>query len=383
MAALIYLDYAATTPPHPQVRQAMLGALDEAWGNPSSMHWAGRAARALVDEARAAVAAALGAPPEAICFTSGATEANNLALLGALRRRGRGHLITTAIEHHAGLHAAQQLEREGYSVTYLPVDGQGRVDPGDVRRALRPDTALISVMFVNNETGAIQPVAEIGRLAREHGVLFHTDAVQALGLLDVDVDALGADLVSLSAHKLYGPKGIGALYIRPGIELAAIGYGGAQERQRRPGTENVPGIVGLGTAVALAQAAKPAERRRLAALRAQLAAGLLARFRGARLNGPADPAAAAPHILSVSFPETDGEMLLFRLNAAGVAASLGSACTSTSIEPSHVLTAMGLPVEQIEGTLRLSLGRLTTAAEIDAVLACLPDAVGACRLAQA
>ena len=264
----IYLDYCATTPVHPEVRAAMLAALDEDFGNPSSMHWAGRRAGELVSQARADVAANIEADPQEIYFTSGATEADNLALFGVLRRyeRGKAHLITTAVEHHAILHAAAQLKKEGYAVTVLPVDMQGLVDPQAVREAIRPDTVLISVMLVNNETGAIEPVAEIGAIAQEKGILMHTDAVQGMGLLDVNVDELKVDLLSLSAHKIYGPKGIGALYVRNAVAVHPLAFGGPQEQSLRPGTENVPGIVGLGAAVRLTREHKAEERKRLSDL---------------------------------------------------------------------------------------------------------------------
>lgn len=377
MPPRIYLDYCATTPVHAEVRRAMLAALDGTGGNPSSMHWAGQEAAGRVAEARLEVARGIGCRPDEVYFTSGATEADNLALLGVLRQResGRGHLITSAVEHHAILHAARQLAREGHAVTLVPVDGQGVVDPGEIAKAIRPDTALISVMLVNNEVGAIEPVAEIGRLARRHGITMHTDAVQGVGLLDVDVDELGVDLLSLSAHKLYGPKGVGALYVRAGTRIAPIAHGGSQEKSLRPGTENVPGIVGLGAALRLAREYKAAERQRLLGLRQRLIDGLRRRLPQVVVNGPA--AAAAPHVLSVSFPGADAEMMLFRLNEAGIAASMGSACTSKSIEPSHVLTAMGLPRERIEGTLRLSLGLPTSVDEVEGLLQILPAIVGA------
>lgn len=370
-----YLDYCATTPVHPEVRSAMLAALEEDFGNPSSMHWAGRRAGELVSQARAEVAGAIGASLEEMYFTGGATEADNLALLGVLRRYepGKAHLITSAVEHHAILHSAAQLDKEGYAVTVLPVDAQGLVDPEAVRRAIRPETVLISIMLVNNETGAIQPVAEIGSIARAAGILMHTDAVQGMGLLDVNVDALKVDLLSLSAHKIYGPKGIGALYVRRGIALQPLVFGGPQERSLRPGTENVPGIVGLGAAVRLTREHKEAERARLSGLRASLIVRLKGRVLGTVVNGPAH--AVAPHVVSVSFPGTDGEMMLIRLNAEGIAVSLGSACNSKSIEPSHVLTAMGLPKEQIDGSLRVSLGYPTSAEDVDRFVEVIPAVV--------
>lgn len=373
MENLIYLDYCATTPVHADVRASMLAALDADFGNPSSMHWAGRKAAELVSSSRGDVAAAIGCQPAEIYFTGGATEADNLALLGVMRARkpGQAHLITTSIEHHAVLHTAERLQSEGYAVTYLPVNGQGLVNPQDVISAIRPDTVLISVMMVNNETGTIQPLQEIGAAARQKGILFHSDAVQGLGLLKINVDELNLDLLSLSAHKIYGPKGIGALYVRDGLKLEALMYGGTQEKALRPGTENMPGIVGLGAAVRHVEAAKQAEFERLILLRNYFIASLQEQIPGLLVNGPRE--AVSPHVLSVSFPGADGEMMLLRLGNAGFAVSMGSACTSHSIEPSHVLTAMGLPREQIEGTLRISFGFPTSRAEVDQFLQILPD----------
>jgi len=365
MSLRIYLDYCATTPVHPAVREAMLPALEAGFGNPSSLHWAGQEASDLLGQARAEVADHLGCLPGEIIFTSGATEADNLALFGLIRPRlsDGAHLITSAIEHHAILHAAGQLEREGCAVTLLPVGGDGRVDPEAVRLAIRPETALISIMYVNNEVGTIQPVAEIGQIAHEHGIPFHTDAVQAVNLLDVNVRDLGVDLLSLSAHKIYGPKGIGALYVRGGLKLSPMLAGGPQEAHRRAGTENLPGILGLAAAMQLAGKHRSGERERLAGLRASLIGSLQAAGTGVLVNG--SPQGTAPHILSISFPGTDAEMLQIRLNREGFAVSLGSACNSTSFQPSHVLTAMGLPREQIESTLRVSLGLPTTGEETD------------------
>ena len=365
MNSRIYLDYCATTPVHPIVRDAVLSALEADFGNPSSLHWAGQNAAGLLKQARVDVASALGCAPDEIIFTSGATEADNLAVFGGLKRLppNKTHLITSAVEHHAVLHAAQELEREGCAVTCLPVDRRGLVDPEDVRRAIRPETALISIMLVNNEVGSIQPIAEISRIARERGICLHTDAVQGIGLLDVDVSALGVDMLSLSAHKVYGPKGIGALYVRRGIELSPLIVGGAQEGSRRAGTENVPGILGLAAAVKLVRGHRAEERARLLGLRERLVNAMQASGPGVIVNGPKEE--VAPHVVSVSFEGADAEMLQIRLNQEGFAVSLGSACNSKSIEPSHVLTAMGLPREQIEATLRISLGMFTTEAELD------------------
>jgi cysteine desulfurase len=371
MEQKIYLDYCATTPVHPRVREAMFPALDADFGNPSSLHWAGQKAAALLKGARGDVASALGCQPEEILFTSGATEADNLALFGVLHRlpAKKAHLITSAIEHHAVLHAAQELEDQGYAVTYLPVNRSGLVNPDDVRLAIRPETALISVMLVNNEVGSIQPVVEISRIARENGIYLHADAVQGLGLLDVDVNILGVDLLSLSAHKIYGPKGIGALYVRKGVDVVPLLVGGSQEGSRRAGTENTPGILGLAAALRLVCERRSRERLRLSRLRDILINGLQALAQDVIVNGAQTE--VSPHIVSVSFPGADAEMLLIRLSHEGIAVSMGSACNSRSIEPSHVLTAMGLPREQIESTLRISLGMPTTETEIDLFLQAL------------
>ena len=379
MNSRIYLDYCATTPIHPNVRNAMMRVLDADFGNPSSLHWVGEDARGLMDQAREDVAQGLRCRSEEIIFTSGATEADNLALFGTLSLfpSEEAHLITSAIEHHAVLHAARQLERDGYPITILPVDGRGVVNPDDVRKAIRPQTKLISVMFVNNEVGAIQPITEIGKIAREKNILFHTDAVQAVGLFDVNVDELAVDLLSLSAHKIYGPKGVGALYVRSEVELSPMIFGGPQERSLRAGTENVPGIVGLGKAMNLVREHRAEERARLTGLRKYLVDGLQALGSEVIVNGAEET--TAPHIVSVSFAGADAEMLQIRLNNDGIAVSLGSACNSKSIEPSHVLTAMHLPAEQIESTLRISLGMPTTKEEIDflleAIMRALPRVV--------
>ena len=371
MSSRIYLDYCATTPIHPMVRAAMEQVIAGDFGNPSSLHWAGQEVVQLVNQARIDLSEGIGCQPGEIYFTSGATEADNLALFGTLRRflPNEAHLITSAIEHHAILHAAQQLEHEGYAVTYLPVDQKGLVDPEEVRRSIRKETKLISIMYVNNEMGAIQPVAEIGALAEEGGIAFHTDAVQGIGLLDTSVDLLHVDLLSLSGHKIYGPKGIGALFVKAGHELKPMFFGGTQERSLRPGTENVPGLVGLGAAMKLVCQHRAQERERLLQLREQLITGFKSIDPNVIVNGP--EVEVAPHVLSVSFMGADAEMLLIRLNQQGIAVSLGSACNSKSIEPSHVLTAMGLPREQIESTLRISLGLFTTIEEVDLFLKAL------------
>lgn len=367
----IYFDYCATTPVHPDVRDRILRTLDAEFGNPSSLHWAGKDANLALYRARVEVAQGIGSRPDEIIFTSGATEADNLAILGTLHQfpPQEAHLITSTIEHHAVLHAVRQLEREGYSVTYLPVDQNGLVNLDDVRRSIRPETKLLSVMYVNNETGSIQPIAEIGRVAREHGVLFHTDAVQAVGLFNVDVNDFNVDMLSLSAHKIYGPKGIGALYIRSGVKITPLLLGGPQEQSLRAGTENLPGISGLGAAMTLVRQHRKEEHARLLELKNYLIDGMQNLGLGMIVNG--SPEWTAPHVVSVSFMGADAEMLLIRLNADGIAVSLGSACNSKSVEPSHVLTAMRLTQEQIEATLRISLGMPTTRQEIDLLLEAL------------
>jgi cysteine desulfurase len=375
----VYLDYCATTPVHPEVRSAMMAALDDNFGNPSSMHWAGRQAVDLLSISRQEVASGIGSQPEEVHFTSGATEADNLALFGVMHRftSDKAHLITSAVEHHAILHAAEKLERDGYPVTILPVDSDGRVDPEQVRKAMRPDTKLVSVMLVNNEVGTIQPVAEIGQFAHKAGALMHTDAVQGMGLPGWNVDTLNVDLLSLSAHKIYGPKGIGALYVRPGVDLQPQIFGGPQEGSLRAGTENVPGITGLGAAMRLIREHRKEQHERLSSLRSYMMEQLGERIPGMVVNGPGQ--LVAPHVLSVSFPGADGEMMLVRLNAEGIAVSLGSACTTKSIEPSHVLTAMGLPREQVEGTLRISLGYPTTQDDLNHLIEVLPEVVELAR----
>ncbi len=354
----------------------------ERFGNAGSVHGFGQDARAAVDGARAAVAALMGAQPEEIVFTSGATEANNAAIIGTVyaSRRSDAHVITVATEHHAVLEPARWLAGRGAALTVLPVDGCGCVDPDAVRRAIRPETVLISIMHGNNEIGTLAPVAEIGAIAREHGVRFHTDATQSVGAVPVDVGDLCADLLSFSAHKRYGPKGVGALYVRSGVGIEPILHGGSQERGRRGGTENVASIVGLGVAARLAQETMVEESARIAALRDRLAAGMAA-MEGAHLNG--HPQERLPGILSVSFAGADSESLLLALDLEGIAASSGSACASGSIEPSHVIAALGLPDRLAAGTLRFSLGRPTTAGEIERVLDVFPRLLDRVRRAWA
>ena len=376
----VYLDHAATTPVDPRVLQAMLPFFTDHAGNASSMHASGQEARRAVDRARAEVAATIGARPAEIVFTSGATESDNLAVLGvalASQHRG-GHIVTSAIEHHAVLEACHVIEAQGYAVTRVPVDAQGAVDPDDVRRAFRPDTVLVSVMAANNEIGTLQPVAEIGRLTRERQIPFHSDATQLVGAMRVDVDELAVDLLSMSAHKRYGPKGVGALYVRAGVPLMPQQRGGSHERGRRGGTENVPGIVGLGAALRIAVQEMTEENRRVTALRDRFMREALA-LPGVQLNG--DPARRLANNVNLSFDGADSQSLVMGLDLHGVAASAGSACSSGSMEPSHVLIALGLPPQRAASAVRLTLGRYTTAADISYALDALRDVVDRLRAA--
>ncbi|AIB12312.1 cysteine desulfurase [Azospirillum argentinense] len=371
---MIYLDNNATTPLAPEVREAMLPHLSGEFGNPSSPHAAGMAAKRAVGEARARVAALVGAKAADILFTASATEANHTALLGTLRalameRPERRHLVTTAIEHPSTLMLASDLERQGWRVTVLPVDGTGTIALADLRDAVTPDTALVSVLWANNETGAIQPVGAAADIAQARGALFHTDAVQAAGRLPIKVDAVNADLLTLSAHKMHGPKGIGALFIRKGVPFAPLIHG-HQERHRRGGTENVPAIVGFGAAASRA-AATVAEAGGLAILRDRLERGVLAGWPGSRVNG--EGAARLPNTSNIRFADPQGrpldaEELLMRLDRAGIAVSMGAACASGGNEPSHVLTAMGLSPAEAAASLRFSLSRYSTAEEVESVL---------------
>ena len=371
----IYMDHAATTPVRPEVIEAMLPYFSERFGNPSSLYAIAREAKEAVEEARGRVAAAIGARPEEVYFTSGGTESDNWAVKGvAAANRKRGdHIITSAIEHHAVLHPCRALERLGHPVTYLPVDEFGRVDPGAVEEAVTDRTILISVMAANNEIGTVQPVAAIGKIAHDHEIPFHTDAVQAIGAFPVDVERLGADLLALSAHKFGGPKGTGALYVRRRTRLETFMDGGAQEQGRRAGTENVPGIVGLGRAIELAVAEMPRNSARIAAMRDQLIRGILPTIPETRLNG--HPTERLPNNVNVAFRYVEGESILLLLDALGIAASTGSACTSASLEPSHVLTACGLPPEHAHGSLRLTLGPGNTEDDVDYVLSVLPGVI--------
>ncbi|HLZ70211.1 MAG TPA: cysteine desulfurase family protein [Dehalococcoidia bacterium] len=385
MPEFIYLDHAALSPIDARVAAAMTPWQTARFGNPSALYRAGREAAEAVETAREAVASALNCRPAEIVFTSGGSESVNAALKGIafaqqFARLGN-HLVVSAVEHHAALHTCQYLDRFGFETEYVGVDRAGRVDPQAVAAAVRDDTVLVSVMLANNETGTIQPIAEIAAALRERGraigrhIPLHSDAVQAPRWLSVDVEALGVDALSLSAHKFGGPTGAGALYLRRGVPFLAQQTGGGQERQRRAGTEHVAGIVGLGAAIGLAEVERAQNVRHARALSEQLIAGVQARFPGAVFNG--DPEARLPNIVNFAFPSADGEQLVLELDARGVAASSGAACASVSWEPSHVLLAMGLPIEQATAAVRFSLGPETSAAEIERLLAVLPEAVAA------
>ena len=371
----IYLDHSATTFVKPEVLEAMIPYFTEHFGNPSSLYGIARHSKKAIDTARMQTAKALGADPDEIYFTSGGSESDNWAIKGvALANRKRGnHIITTQIEHHAVLHTCQYLEKEGFEITYLPVDLYGLVDPGDLEKAITDKTILISVMYANNEIGTTEPVAELGAVARKHKVYFHTDAVQAIGNIPIDVQAQNIDLLSLSAHKFYGPKGIGALYIKKGVRIDNLIHGGGQERKRRAGTENIAGIVGLGKAIELVTADIPGHNARIKAMRDRLIRGVLDKIPNSLLNG--HPEKRLPGNFNVSFAYIEGESMLLLLDDEGVCASTGSACTSGSLEPSHVLLATGLPVEISHGSLRLTLGDANTEADVDFVLEVLPRIV--------
>ena len=375
----VYLDHAATTPTHPEVVKAMLPYFTDAFGNPSSIYSCGQEARGAIEEARTKVAELIGARSEEIIFTSGGTEADNFALKGvAYANENKGnHIITTPIEHHAVTEVCKFLQRRGFRITYLPVDEYGLVDPQDIKKAITDKTILISVMHANNEVGTVEPIGEIGKVAREAGVYFHTDAVQTVGHIPVNVDELNVDLLSISAHKLYGPKGVGSLYVRKGIKLASLIHGGAQERNRRAGTENVPAIMGFGKAIELAGRAVDKEAERLSYLRDKLIKSLVERIDHIRLNG--HPRKRLPNNVNVSVDFVEGESMLLNLDLEGICASTGSACSSASLEPSHVLLALGLPPEQAHGSLRFTLGRENTEEDIERVLEVLPRIVAKLR----
>ncbi len=379
MSHFIYADHAATTRLSDRALEAMMPYFQDDYGNPSSLYAFGQDAKSRLEEARGAIAAHLNARPEEIFFTSGGTEADNWALKGAAElgaAKGKKHIITSAIEHHAILHTAQWLEKQGFAVTYLPVDGLGRVDPEAVKAAIRPDTALISIMAANNEIGTVEPIAAIGAIARAAGVLFHTDAVQVVGHIPVDVAAWNCDLLSFSGHKFHGPRGVGGLYVRKGLRLPPLVHGGGQEKGRRSGTENVAGAVGMAAALTEAAAGMEAEAQRLAALRDRLLDGLGA-LPYAKVTG--DRENRLPGTASLVFEGVEGEALLLHLDAKGICASSGSACSSATLDPSHVLLAIGLPHEVAHGSLRLSLGRENTDADVDYLLKEVPEVVAYLR----
>ncbi|NMB25386.1 MAG: cysteine desulfurase NifS [Firmicutes bacterium] len=379
MKEQIYLDHASTTPMRREVLEAMLPFMAEQYGNPSSIYRMGREARAALDRSRDQVAALLGAEAREIVFTAGGSEADNLAIKGAAfaRRRRGNHIIVSSIEHPAVLDTSRQLEKHGFEITYIPVDAEGLVHPDALAAAITPETILVSIMHANNEIGTIQPIAEISRLLREKSILFHTDAVQTVGHVPVNVQDLGVDLLSLSAHKFYGPKGVGALYVKQGVRLEPLVNGGGQERQRRAGTENVAGIVGLATALGMALSEIDSVGSRLRNLQNRLIDGVMETIPHTRLNG--HRTRRLPGNVSFCFEFIEGESLLLNLDMLGIAASSGSACTSGSLEPSHVLLALGLPHEIAHGSLRLTLGRDTQEAEIDRVIDVLPGIVDKLR----
>jgi cysteine desulfurase len=371
----IYMDYAATTPVDTEVMAAMQPFFHDTFGNPSSLHGFGQEAKRAVEKARDTIAAYIGASPEEIVFTSGGTESDNWAIKGvAYARKDKGnHIITSSIEHHAVLESCRFLEEDGFEVTRVPVDTDGLVDPSDVEKAITDRTTLISVMHGNNEIGTLQPVAAIGDLARRRGIVFHTDAVQSFGCPPVDVDDMNVDLLSASGHKIYGPKGIGILYIRKGTRIQPFMHGGGQESGRRSSTHNVPGIVGMGKAVELAMADMGQEKDRLISLRDRMIRGILENIEDSRLNG--HPVRRLPNNVNVSIEYVEGESLLLSLDMEGIACSTGSACTSSSLEPSHVMMAIGLPHETAHGSLRFTLGRYTREEDIEYVIGILPGIV--------
>jgi len=388
----VYLDYNATTPVEPQVLDAMLPYFSGDFANSSSIHTPGQRARAAVETAREQVAALIGATPQEIVFTSGGTESDNHAIFGVLNslvaqpilavrsqsaQSAAPHIITTTIEHEAVLNACQAAEKQGATVTYLPVDQEGRVDPEAVLRAIRPETHLVTIMHANNELGTVQPLEEIGRIAKEHKIYFHTDAVQSAGKIPIDVNALSVDLLSLSGHKLYAPKGVGALYVRSGTRLQQLLYGGHHQRGFRPGTENVAGIVGLGKAAEIARNSLANDAKHVSVLRDKLERGLLERIPQVRVNGSLAP--RTPNTTNIMFAGIEGEALVIALDLKGLACSVGAACSSGAVEPSHVLTAIGLSQEEAKSSLRFSLGRHTTESEIDFALEVIPAAVAQLR----
>jgi len=379
----VYLDHNATTPVEPEVLDAMLPYFSAEFGNAASIHTPGQRARAAVETAREQVAALVGARPQEIVFTSGGTESDNHAIFGIVRSAASGaqkdakHVITTQIEHEAVLNACQALEKEGIAVTYLPVNSNGLIDLLELRDAVRPQTVLITVMHANNELGTIQPLEQIGKIAAQNDIYFHTDAVQSAGKIPLDANSIGVDLLSISGHKFYAPKGIGALYVRGGTRLRQLLYGGHHQRGFRPGTENVPGIVGLGKAAELARATLSEDASRISSLRDELELGLLKRIPSSRANATAAP--RTPNTTNITFPGIEGEALIIALDLKGLACSTGAACSSGAVEPSHVLTAIGLPAEEARASIRFSLGRHTTPADIAFALEAVPAAVAQLR----
>lgn len=375
----IYLDHAATTPVRSEVQQVLAEAVSRTYGNASSVHSFGQEAKKLLEELRERAASSVGASPEELVFTSGGTESDNLAIKGAayaLREKGN-HIITSTVEHHAVLNCCKALEEEGFEVSYVPVDAECRLDPEAVARAIRPETVLISVMMANNETGTVEPLAEIGEMARKAGVTFHTDAVQAVGKIPVDVEELSVDLLSLSGHKIYGPKGVGALYVRRGTPLRQLVYGGHHERSIRLGTENVPGIAAFAKAIELAVEELPEADAKLRRFKEALAAGIIKKIPAVRRNGCREH--SLPHILNMSFEGVDGESLLLNLDLMGIAVSTGSACTSGATDPSHVLLAMRLVPQLAQSSMRFSFGRDNTSAQVERLLEVLPEVVARLR----
>ena len=379
MSRRVYLDHNASTPVHPEVLAEMLPYFGEVFGNPSSIHAFGREAREGMDRARERVASFLNVSPQEIVFTSGGTESDNFALKGLAGARGKGHVITSQVEHHAVLRAARALEAQGFDLTVVGVDEFGMVDPDDVRRAIRPDTVAISIMHANSEVGTLQPVEAIGRIASERGVPFHVDAVQTFGKLPIDVNALGVDVLSFSAHKIYGPKGVAGVFIRKGTKMVAVQHGGEHERRRRAGTENVAGIVGLGKAVEVRARDMQSEAPRIAALRDRLWEGVRARVPEVRLSG--HPTQRLPGTASLLFRHVESESIVLGLDLKGIGVSAGSACTSGNVEPSHVLVAMGVSVDWAMGAVRCSLGRSTSAEDNDYVVECIEPLVRKLRQA--
>ena len=375
----IYMDYAATTPVHPEVVKAMTPYFTEKFGNASTIYSFGREAKAAIEESRDIFAKSIGADISEIVFTSGGTESDNFAIIGvayANKKKGN-HIITCKIEHHAVLETCHYLEKEGFKITYLPVDKDGIVNPEDVKKAITKETVLITIMFANNEIGVIEPVKEIGKIARENGVFFHTDAVQAFGILPIDVDDLNIDLLSISSHKIYGPKGVGGIFIKKGVKMVSFVHGGEQERKRRAGTENVSGIVGLGKAIEIAMKEMPKESKILTVLRDKLIKGIMEKISDVRLNG--HPANRLPGNVNLSIKYIEGESMILNLDMEGICASTGSACTSGSLEPSHVLLALGLSHEVAHGSLRFSLGKYTSEKDIEKAITSLSKIVDRLR----